>query len=80
MLNPESGEQVSLKGALGLPDVEDELTGIARALPEWDRFAKDGGCYLSKTSAEQLGVRAGDTVVIGGRDLVLRGVLRKRTI
>lgn len=73
-INPATGGQVAVRGALGLPPIEDQLTGVDKVLPNWDKFSKDGGCYLPKYTADQLGVKVGDTVVIRGYELVLRGV------
>ena len=74
LVNPKTGAQVPLLGALGLPPMEDRLTGVDRVLTHWPDFAAQGGCYISKDSAEQLGVAAGDTLVMRGRALVVRGV------
>lgn len=73
-INPASGVQSGMRGALGLPSNENLLSGIDAVLPNWNAFAKDGGCYLSVGMAQQLGVKPGDTVVVRGSDLVLRGV------
>jgi len=72
-LNPQDGEQVSVGGALGLPPNEDQLTAIDAVLPNWDRFAAEGGCYIAEEKAQQLGVEPGDTVVVRGYSLTLRG-------
>ena len=74
MQNPKTGAQVGMHGALGLPPNENRMTGVDAVLSHWQSFAKNGGCYLPKDMAAQLGVKVGDTLVIRGRDVVLRGV------
>lgn len=72
--DPTTGEQAPTRGVLGLPANEDQLTSIDRVLPNWQQFAEHGGCYLSDSLAEQLGVKPGDTINVRGQALVLRGV------
>jgi hypothetical protein len=74
MLNPTTGRQTPIRGALGLPPNEHLLSGVDRVLPNWSLFAEQGGCYLSAEMAEQLGVAPGDRIVVRGRDVILRGV------
>jgi hypothetical protein len=74
LLNPQTGKQVPVKGALGVSPIENRLSGIDRVLENWDEFATGGGCYVSKDTADELGVKRGDTLVVRGRDLVVRGV------
>ncbi len=74
VLNPATGVYAPVRGALGLPPIENRLTGIDRVLENWPAFAEGGGCYLSKDTAAQLGVRPGDTVVLRGIELPVRGV------
>ncbi len=74
VLNPATGVQAPVRGALGLPGIEDRLTGIDRLLENWPEFAAEGGCYLSSDTASQLDVKAGDRVVLRGHELVVRGV------
>jgi hypothetical protein len=74
LVNPATGKQVPVRGALGLPPIEDRLSGVDAVLTNWGAFAAQGGCYLPADVAEQLGVRAGDRVVARGRDLAVRGV------
>ncbi len=74
VIDPRTGKQVPLLGALGLPPIENKLTGIDRVLTDWQTFAEDGGCYLPADIAELLGVKVGDVVVIRGDELVVRGV------
>jgi hypothetical protein len=71
--NPSSGAQISLRAALGLDASESLFSRIDRVCPNWERFADGTGCYLAETSARELGVRAGDQVVIAGRSLELIG-------
>lgn len=72
--NPADGKQVSLKAGLGLTALERDLTGPDRFMPNWDRFAAGGACYLSTVTAEALGVKPGDPVVVAGKELALAGV------
>ncbi len=74
VINPRSGKQVALNGGLGLPPNEDKLSGVDSVLPNWPDFAKGGGCYLAADTATLLGVAPGETVVVRGQELVLRGV------
>ncbi len=74
LLNPQTGEQLPVQGALGVPPVEDALSGIDRVLPNWEQFAADGGCYLPDVVAEAMEVQAGDTIVLRGVAFVVRGV------
>lgn len=74
LLNPNTGVQVPVQGALGLPPAEDRLSGVDRVLDHWQEFATSGGCYISKDTADQLGMTRGDTLVLRGRELVIRGV------
>lgn len=74
LVNPVTGKQVPVRAALGLPPIEDRLSGVDAVLPNWTEFAAQGGCYLPADAAEQLGVKVGDRVVVRGLDLVLRGV------
>lgn len=67
--NPKTGKQISLRGGLGLPPNENELSGTDRILKHWNEFAENGGCFLAKTMAEKLGVEPGDTVVVGGEEM-----------
>ncbi len=73
VLNPASGNQVSLKAALGLSPNEDQVTGPGRFMPDWACFADGDGCYVSETTAGLIGVMAGDDVVVAGRKLTLLG-------
>lgn len=73
-MNPANAEQFAFRGVLGLPPGEDKLSGIDSVLPDWQRFAKEGGCYLADATAKQMGVKPGDTIVVRGFDLVVRGV------
>jgi len=74
VMAPASGGQVSLKAAVGLSPEEADLTGLGQILPEWPRFAAEGGCYLAEETSEKLGVEAGDTVIVAGRPLEVIGV------
>ncbi len=74
LLNPETGIQAPLRGALGLPPIEPQLTGVDRVLEDWASFAEEGGCYISSDTAAHLDVGPGDRVVLRGLDLVVRGV------
>lgn len=74
LLNPRTGKQVPMKGALGVSPVEDRLSGVDKVLENWPEFATLGGCYVSREAADELGVKRGDTLVMRGRDLVVRGV------
>ncbi len=74
LTHPGTGQQVLVRGALGLPGNEDRMSGVDRVLPDWPRFAKEGGCYLARETAEQLGVAVGEKLVVRGHDVVLRGV------
>lgn len=68
--NPRTGRQVSLQAALGVAANEPKFTRLDRVCADWARFAaSQRGCYLAKSVAEELGVRAGETVVIAGRDV-----------
>ena len=73
LINPATGAQVGVRSALGLPPVEDRTSGIDAVLPDWSRFAAQGGAYLSKETARELGVAVGDRLVVRGHDVVLRG-------
>jgi hypothetical protein len=72
--NPQTGAQISLQGALGLEAAESKFTRIAEFCPDWEKFARGNGCYLADESAQLLGVKPGDTVVVAGRPLELIGV------
>ncbi len=65
---------VDLYGALGLAPGEEAISGVHRVLPDWDRFLQRGGCYLSTEAADQLGARAGQTVLVAGKELEIVGV------
>lgn len=67
----DTGRLVTLKAALGLEPDEARFSAVKEVLPNWERFAEGGGCYLSKATAERLGVTAGDTVVVAGTALEL---------
>lgn len=69
-----TGAQISVATAIGLSPHEAKLSGIDKVLPNWDRFAEKGGCYLAEGKAAALGVQPGDHVVIAGRVLELIGV------
>ena len=69
----DTGKRLPLSAGLGLDPAEVRLTHIDRVLPNWDRFVKEGGCYLAKETAESLGVRPGQKVTVAGRDLELLG-------
>ena len=71
--NPLTGKQVDLKAGLGLSAAESDISGIDRVCPNWAEFAKGDGCYLAATTAEALGVKAGDRVFVQGRELKLVG-------
>ncbi len=73
-INPTTGEQLGLRGALGIPLSENVYSGIDAVLPNWAQFAGGGGCYLPKDSAEKLGSKPGDRLVVRGRELILCGV------
>jgi hypothetical protein len=66
--------------ALGLAPEEDALTGIGRACPRWERFAETGGCYLSAETAKRLEVTPGETLVIGGVELELVGLIDENAL
>ena len=80
--SPVTGLQVSLTSGLGLQGNEDRFTQVHRILPNWERFAElergfestqRGGCYVAHEVADNLGVKPGDTVLIGGRSMELVG-------
>jgi hypothetical protein len=73
-INPRTGQQAPLLGALGLPLLEDRLSGIDRVLPNWEDFVREGGCFVSSDTAALLGVEVGETIVLRGEDLVVRGI------
>jgi len=74
MRDRQTGQQISIKAALGLVGAESELTGIDKVLPNWQEFAERGGCYLASETAEELGVKPGDEVILMGAALRLVGV------
>ena len=74
LLNPATGDYAPVRGALGLPPSEDRLSEIDRVLTDWPAFAAEGGCYISPDTAHQLGVEPGDTIVVRGLELVVRGI------
>jgi hypothetical protein len=74
LINPATGEQAPMKGALGLPTIENQLTGVDRVLDNWDRFVEQGGCYLPTDIAETLSVSVGDKVVLRGQGLTVQGI------
>ena len=74
LIDPQSGNQVPLVGILGLPDNENDLSGIEVVLPNWEDFVDQGGCYISTDTARMLGVDVGDAVVLRGEELIVRGV------
>jgi len=67
--NPRTNKLAALKAGLGLRPEEDQFTKVGSVLKDWDRFAEGAGCYVSETTAEVLGVKAGDTVVVAGATL-----------
>jgi len=80
LVNPATGKQMAVRGALGLPAIEDRLSGVDAVLSNWTEFAAHGGCYLPAETAEQLGVRVGDRLVVRGFDVVVRGVFDPVTL
>ncbi len=74
VIEPNTGVQAAVVGALGLPENENDLTGVGAVLSNWEDFAAEGGCYLSTDTAGILDVSIGDVVVIRGEELVVRGI------
>ena len=74
LVNPTTGAQAPARAALGLPPNEDRMSGVDAVLPQWPAFAAEGGAYLSRELAEELGVAVGDPFVVRGFEVVLRGV------
>ncbi len=72
--NPMSNKLAALKGGLGLSPSESKVGSIPKYLPDWEKFAAGDGCYLSRSTAEQLELKPGEKVTVGGRELVLAGV------
>lgn len=72
-INAQTGEQVSLKAALGLGPNEKAMLPTPDTLPNWNRFADGDGCYLSSSNAERLGLEIGETVTLAGRQFMLLG-------
>ena len=69
-----NGVQAPLVGALGLPANENHLSSIDRVLPNWTTFAEEGGCYISSDTASLLDAEVGDTLVLRGEEVVVRGI------
>jgi hypothetical protein len=69
--NPRTGKQISLTAAVGLEPDEDNVSGIGRVCHNWKAFERGNGIYLAKQNAEELGVKPGETVVVGGQVLTL---------
>jgi len=70
--NEATNQLATFKAGLGLEAGEDQFgDNVATVLKNWDRFAAGDGCYLSAPVAEQLGVNAGDRVVVAGVSLTL---------
>lgn len=67
-------QQTEFAAALGLSPEESLLSAVTDVLRDWDRFAEGGGCYMAEARAGQLGVTAGDTVLVAGQPLKLIGV------
>ena len=80
--SPDTGRQVSMAAGLGLQGNEHRFTQVHRILPNWDRFAElertfestqRGGCYVAHDVAKDMGIKPGDTLIIGGRSMELVG-------
>lgn len=67
---------VGLQALLGLSPGESRLSQIASIVPNFDRLenGETNIIYLSTSSAEQLNVKQGDTIRIGGADLQVAGI------
>ena len=70
-VNPRTGKHVEFFSALGLDSAESTVSGVGEVLPQWDKFAAGGGCYVARQAAEHLGVRPGDSVLVAGQALKL---------
>ncbi|HEY0009560.1 MAG TPA: ABC transporter permease [Tepidisphaeraceae bacterium] len=66
---------VSMQALLGLTPGESELSPIGKVVSNFDRLEKGEVdiIYLAATTAEQLKVKVGDKLKIGGRPLTLAG-------
>ncbi len=76
--NGVTGKQVSLKAALGVSASDGPLVGFDKVCSNWPRFAAGNACYLSSTVAEELGVKPGDKVILGGVALELLGTFQSK--
>ena len=67
--NPGDGRYSAMKGLVGLAPEESQVSPIGSLVRGWDRFSRGGGCYLARTTAQALGVKPGDRVVLAGLEL-----------
>ncbi len=72
--NPETGNEISLTGGIGISPSEDRVTGIGQMLPNWSRFAEGDACYISQLAAERLELGAGDSLIVGGKEVEIAGL------
>jgi hypothetical protein len=73
LFHPGTKEQTPVKAALGL-DADEDVGGGADALfPDWERFQSGDGVYLSRKTADDMGLAPGDELVIGGQSMKLIG-------
>lgn len=72
-----TGQRVSLPAAVGFSPAERAMGWMEQEggslLPRWDRFASGGGCYLAAETADRLGARVGDALMVAGETLELLG-------
>ncbi len=71
--NPANNKLAALKAGLGLHPSESLMSSVAKYLPDWDKFTGENVCYLSRNVVEQLELKPGDKVIVGGRELSLLG-------
>lgn len=69
-----TGKQLSLQAGLGLCAGEEQLTGVSRYLPQWERFGRGEGVYIERSAAEELAIQPGEHLIVAGRSLELLGV------
>ena len=69
-VNPNTGKHVEFFSALGIDRAESKVSGIQEILPHWGR-ASVASCAMAKQTAERLGVKPGDSVLVAGQPLRL---------
>lgn len=79
--NAKTNHLATLKAGLGLDPREDKFVkAIPSILGNWEQFASGNGCYISKITAERLGVDTGAEVVVAGTTLKVIDTFEPRAL